>query len=51
MFQMFVGYASVLAIASLYYAWRDVYISRERNRTNINERVAHLLWVAANRAK
>ncbi len=41
-----------LAIAALYYTWRDVYqvrLRRQKN-TNLHERVAHMLWVAANRA-
>lgn len=40
-----------LAIAALYYTWRDVYrvhLRRQRN-ANLHERVAHMLWVAANR--
>lgn len=48
MFQLFVGYASVLAVAALYYTWRDGYSARQR-RATVNERVAYLLWVAANR--
>ncbi len=50
MFQMFVGYASVLTVAVLYYAWRDGYSIRSQRRANVNERVAYLLWVAAQRA-
>jgi len=40
-----------LAIAALYYTWRDVYLVRQRRQktTNLHERVAHMLWVAANR--
>jgi hypothetical protein len=51
MFQMIVGYSCVLAVAGLYYAWRDSYLAKERSRTSINERVAYMLWVAANRTK
>lgn len=50
MFQMFVGYACVLSVAVLYYAWRDGYAIRGQQRSNLNERVAYLLWVAAHRA-
>lgn len=50
MFQMFVGYASVLAVAVLYYTWRDGYSIRNQRRVSVNERVAYLLWVAAQRA-
>lgn len=49
MFQLFIGYASVLSVAALYYAWRDGYAARSQPRTTVNERVAYLLWVAANR--
>ncbi|QEL18065.1 hypothetical protein [Limnoglobus roseus] len=49
MFQIFVGYASVLAVAALYYTWRDGYTPRHQQRSAVNERVAYMLWVAANR--
>jgi hypothetical protein len=49
MFQMFVGYACVLSVASIYYVWRDGYAMKQK-RTAVNERVAYLLWVAANRS-
>jgi hypothetical protein len=38
-----------LAIATLYYSWRDVYVQR-RKREKLHERVAYMLWVAAARA-
>jgi hypothetical protein len=38
-----------LAIAALYYTWRDVYLHRKK-REKLHERVAYMLWVAANRA-
>jgi hypothetical protein len=50
MFQMFVGYACVLSVAVLYYAWRDGCAVKSQRRANVNERVAYLLWVAAQRA-
>ncbi len=42
---------AVLAIAVIYYAWRDAYIARQVKEpvANLNERVAYMLWVAANR--
>lgn len=49
MFQLFIGYASVLSVAVIYYAWRDGYVARTQRRSTVNERVAYLLWVAANR--
>ncbi len=39
---------AALTIAAVYYAWRDVYVSRRR-RSALNERVAYMLWVAASR--
>jgi hypothetical protein len=36
-----------LAIATLYYMWRDVYIPRHRNSEQFRERVSRLLWAAA----
>ena len=50
MFQMVVGYLAVFAVAAIYYAWRDGTIAKERKRTTVNERVAYMLWVAANRS-
>jgi hypothetical protein len=47
---MFASYIAVLAVAMIYYAWRDVYRMRARQRTMLNERVAYMVWVAANRA-
>jgi hypothetical protein len=37
-----------LTIAGLYYAWRDAYAQR-RKREELHDRVAYMLWVAANR--
>jgi hypothetical protein len=51
MFQMLMGYVCVLSVAVLYYAWRDGYAIRNTpRRKTVNERVAYLLWVAAQRA-
>lgn len=49
MTQMLAGYLSVLAVAAIYYAWRDGYSLKARRRTVLNERIAYMLWVAANR--
>ena len=49
MFHLIACNLACLAIAALYYTWRDVYVQR-RKRTQIRERVAYMLWVAANRA-
>lgn len=50
MFQMVVGYLAVFAVAAIYYAWRDGTVAKERKRVTLNERVAYMLWVAANRS-
>jgi hypothetical protein len=41
---------AVLSIAVLYYAYRDGYAVKARQRTALNERVAYMLWAAAQRA-
>ena len=40
---------ATLAIAGLFYTWRDVIVAR-RQRPHLRERVALLLWAAAARA-
>jgi hypothetical protein len=50
MLQMMAGYLAVLAVAMIYYAWRDGVSVKARRRTALNERVAYMLWVAANRS-
>jgi hypothetical protein len=50
MLQMVTGYCAVIAIAVLYYAWRDGFVARHRQRDAIKGRVAYMLWVAANRS-
>ncbi len=49
MFQVLMGYFSVLMIATIFYVWRDATLHRSRRRQTTNERVAYMLWVAANR--
>lgn len=48
MFQLITCNLACLAIAMLYYTWRDVYLHR-RKREQLRERVAYMLWVAASR--
>lgn len=42
--------AAVLAIAIIYYAWRGTRPVECRPARTVNERVAHLLWAAAQQA-
>lgn len=48
-FQLLACNLACLAIAAVYYSWRDVYQQRCK-RQRLNDRVAYMLWVAANRA-
>jgi hypothetical protein len=48
-FQLLACNIACLVIAALYYTWRDVYMHR-RKRARLHDRVAYMLWVAANRA-
>jgi hypothetical protein len=50
MFQMVACNFAVLAIAMIYYAWRDARAAENRRRAQLNERVACMLWAAAQRA-
>jgi hypothetical protein len=50
MFQMVACNLAVLAIAMIFYAWRDGYLARKNVRADLNERVAYMLWMAAQRA-
>jgi len=38
---------AALTIAALYYSWRDVYYARLCKERVLRERVAYLLWTAA----
>ncbi len=51
MFQMLVANVGVLAIAGLYYAWRDGYHHKrlQSARAILRDRVAYMVWTAANR--
>jgi hypothetical protein len=47
--QPYFGSVAVLAITTIYYTWRaylQVYLFRRRN---VRERIAHMLWVMAER--
>lgn len=50
MFQMVACNLAVLAIAMIYYTWKDRVLVRSRRRATLNERVAYMMWVAAQRA-
>ena len=41
--------AAVLAIAALYYAWKDRVVKAAAKRKVLRQRVAYLLWAAAER--
>ena len=49
MFQMVACNLAVLTIAMIYFAWRDGRLARSRQRQVLNERVAYMLWVTAQR--
>jgi hypothetical protein len=40
---------AALAIAAIYYGWRDFYRHWRLDQKQLRERVAYMLWVAANR--
>jgi hypothetical protein len=40
---------AALTIAGLYYVWRDVLYRRHLDNRLVRERVAYMLWVAAQR--
>ena len=50
MVQMIACNLAVLAIAGIYYAWRDRSTKLSVKRTVLRDRVAYMLWVAAQRA-
>ena len=49
MLQLIACNVACLAIATIYYSWRDACVQR-RKREQLHERVAYMLWVAAARA-
>jgi len=50
MFQMVACNLAVLAIAMIFYTWRDAYRARNKQKAELHQRVAYMLWVAAQRA-
>ncbi|MGL6074189.1 MAG: hypothetical protein ACRC8S_08510 [Fimbriiglobus sp.] len=46
MFELIMCNLAMLTIAMVFYAYRD---SRPKAKPNLNERVAYMLWVAAQR--
>ena len=50
MVQLIACNLAVLAIAGIYYAWRDRYATFSQKRAVLRDRVAYMLWVAAQRA-
>ncbi|HEV3385227.1 MAG TPA: hypothetical protein VG097_10435 [Gemmata sp.] len=49
MFHLIACNIACLAIATMYYAWRDIHLNR-RKREQLRDRVAYMIWMAANRA-
>lgn len=49
MLQMVTCNFAVLAIAMLYYTWRDRRAKKAHKRSQLHERVAYMLWAAAQR--
>ncbi|MCX7702297.1 MAG: hypothetical protein N2039_15590 [Gemmataceae bacterium] len=41
---------AALTIALIYYAWRERFVESVRRRRQLHERVAYMLWCAANQA-
>ena len=52
MVQLVTCNVAVLSIAALYYAWRDGYLvpARRAAKAQLHDRVAYMLWVAAQRS-
>jgi hypothetical protein len=51
MFPMLVANFGALSVAAIYYAWRDGYhrYRQAQDRKVLRERVAYMLWAAADR--
>ena len=47
--QPLASYVGALAVAVIYYAWREYTQAHSRRRRVLRERVAFLLWVVAER--
>ena len=50
MFEMLTCNAAVLAIAALYYTWKDRMAHHTRKQRVLRERVTYMLWTVAQRA-
>ena len=50
MFELLTCNVAALAIAALYYTWRDKLAKRSHTGRVLRERVAYMLWAAAQRA-
>lgn len=50
MFEMMTCNVAVLSIAALYYAWKDRATKAAQKRRQLCDRVAYMLWAAAQRA-
>ena len=50
MVQMIACNLAVLAIAGIYFAWRDRFAQAHGKRAVLRDRDAYMLWVAAQRA-
>jgi hypothetical protein len=47
MMQGLIFNVAVLSIALIYYAWRERFVEDLRHRRRLHERVAYMLWRAA----
>ena len=50
MFELLTCNAAVFAIAALYFRWRDSNIREQGRRKVLRQRVAYMLWTAAQAA-
>jgi len=50
MLQLIATNLTVLIIAGLYYSWRDRFAKANEQRQVLRQRVAYMLWAAAQRA-
>ncbi len=50
MFHMLTCHVAVLAIAALYFTWKDRTTKTQLRRSVLRQRVAYMLWNAAQRA-
>jgi hypothetical protein len=50
MFEMLTCNVAILAIAALYYTWKDRMSQYARRQRTLRDRVSYLLWTAAQQA-